>query len=70
MPKDYSGRCRHLIKHLCVLVALLQHQYSYIEALATHPGPPCGVVSCVNNDVAADVAYLDRSARLVVAWSI
>ena len=28
------------------------------------------VVSCVNNDVAADVAYLDRSARLVVAWSI
>ena len=53
-----------------MLVGLLQHQYSYIEALATHPGPLCGVVSCVNNDVAADVAYLDRSARLVVAWSI
>ena len=57
-----------------MMVGLLQHQYSYIEALATHPGPPCGVVSCVNNDVAADVAadvaYLDRSARLAVAWSI
>ena len=55
-----------------MLAGLLQHQYSYIEALATHPGPPCarGVVSCVNNDVAADVAYLDRSAKLVVASSI
>jgi hypothetical protein len=53
-----------------MLVGLLQHQYSYIEALATHPGPLCGVVWCVNNDVAADVAYLDRSAKLIVAWSI
>ena len=55
-----------------MLVGLLQHQYSYIEALATHPGPQCHdiVVWCVTNDVAADVAYLDRSAKLVVASSI
>ena len=68
---NYFGRCIHRMKHLCMMVGLLQHQYSYIEALATHPGPHVvHVVWCVNNNVGADVAYLDRSAKLVVASSI
>ena len=75
MIKGRFGRCRHPVRHADRLVGLLQHQYSYIEALATHPLAGLHVVwschdSCVNNDVAADVAYLDRSAKLAVASSI
>ena len=53
-----------------MLVGLLQHQYSYLETLATHLGPRCSVVWCVSNNVAADVACLDDLVELDVACSI
>ena len=53
-----------------MLVGLLQHQYSYIEALRMHRGPVWCVVWCVSSNVAADVACLDDLVELAVAGSI
>ena len=58
------------MKQLCMLVGLLQHQYSYIEALRMHRGPVWCVVWCVSSNVAADVACLDDLVELAVAGSI